>query len=79
MTSEIMTIFIIGQTITFAVILVGGFIRIISKLTEISTNIGHLETRRGEQRDDHEKLDGQVQGISRTVERHETLLKQSRG
>jgi cell division protein FtsL len=74
-----MTIFIIGQTLTFAVILIGGFIRIISKLTEISTNIGHLETRRSEQRDDHDKLDNQVQGISRTVERHDTLLNERRG
>ncbi len=75
MVTEPMTIFIVGQAVAIIAALLSVYVKINTKLTEIVTNLKHLETRRSEQRDDHEELEKQVQGISRTVERHSTILK----
>jgi len=75
MVSEPMTIFIIAQAVAILSTLVTIFVKLNNKLTKISTNLEHLETRRSEQREDHDKLGDQVQGISRTVERHDAILK----
>lgn len=73
--TEPMTIFIVGQAVAIIAALVTVFVKINTKLTEIEIHLKHLETRRSEQRDNHEKLEKQVQGMSRTMERHATILK----
>lgn len=79
MITEPMTIFIVGQAVVILGALIGFFLRLNSKLSAVLTNVSWLKTQRSEQRADHEKLEEQVQGISRTVERHATILKMDDG
>lgn len=72
--TEGVVLFIVGQTAAIIVTIIGAAWRIGSRLTKIESNQSNEIERRREQRADHDNLDKRVQGISRTVERHATLL-----
>lgn len=72
-------IFLIVQALAILGGLVSIYLKFDRRLGAIETSLGYINERRGELRDDVDKLDEQVRGISRTVERHNTLLHHPKG
>lgn len=73
--SEVVILFMIGQTITIVGAVITAYVKLSTKVTTIQSDVHYLKTSRSEQRDNHDKLQEQVHGISRRVERHSTILK----
>ena len=77
--SDAMTIFIVGQTIAIIMGGIGLYVGITKQLARMETNQANIVKTLTEYRDDHKTLDKRVNGISRTVERHDALLEVKTG
>lgn len=73
MTPEVW-MFMVGQAVGLAVLFVAGHVRMSNQLAEIRITLAHHVGQREEGLEAHLKLADQVTGISRRVERHDTLL-----
>lgn len=75
---------LVGQGLTIIVGLITMYVRLNNKIGTVEskvdvalTKVDSLETRRSEQREDHDTLRVQVQGISRTVAQHEAIIQKA--
>lgn len=69
-----MLIFVIGQTIALLIGIGGVYVGLMKQLTRMEESQKNTVKTVGEHRADHKTLETQVQGISRRVERHSTIL-----
>lgn len=67
-------LFLIGQTVTIALVIVGAAWHLGSRMSAIETKLDGERAARTRQREDIDALEKRVHGISRKVERHSTVL-----
>jgi len=72
-TTEV-ALFMVAQAIILAGVVITAHIRTTAQLTAMRVSLEHYEKRRGESLNAHLKLVDQVAGISRVIERHDTLI-----
>lgn len=69
-----LTLFLIGQTIVIGGAVLGAYLGLSRKVSEVSIHVHHLTNNAAADRTNHATLRDQVQGISRTVERHDAVI-----
>lgn len=72
--NESTLIFLAGQAIVLISAVFVAYLGIARHIVRMTTNVEHALTQILQQRADHEGLRNQVHGISRKVERHDTII-----